>query len=70
MWRFGDDEVKLASDSNASHAQSVTSRPSESDHAKNIYVTKHFEQHIEDTRVPSDNQQVTAVEFLAQGNAQ
>ncbi|KAJ4314373.1 hypothetical protein N0V94_006475 [Neodidymelliopsis sp. IMI 364377] len=73
MWRSGDDEVKLASESSASHAQSVVSTPSESEHARNIYVTKHFEQHIEDTSMSNENgahQQVTAVEFLAQGNAQ
>lgn len=71
IWRLGDDEVKLASEFSASHAQSVASRPSESDPGRNIYVTKHFEQHIEDKRGLSrdDSQrEVTAAEFLARGD--
>lgn len=62
-WRSGDDKEKLTSDSSASHAQSVASRPSESEsHGRNIYVTKHFEQHIEnnETGPRNSDQEVTA----------
>jgi hypothetical protein len=48
-WRSGDDKEKLTSDSSASQAQSFASRPSEGEnHGRNIYVTKHFEQRVED----------------------
>ncbi|KAF2633299.1 hypothetical protein BU25DRAFT_327471, partial [Macroventuria anomochaeta] len=72
IWRSGDDKEKLTSDSSASHAQSFASRPSESEqHGRNIYVTKHFEQHVENSRGPRDSdsqQEVTAAVFLARGN--
>jgi len=72
-WRFGDDKEKLTSDSGVSHAQSfVSARPSESErHGRNIYVTKHFEQHIEDTSRPTDNEEeVPAVKFWPHKNGQ
>lgn len=70
VWRLGDDKEKLTSDSGASHAQSVTSRPSESEqHGGNIYVTKHFEQRVEDTGQPGHSEQdMTAVESLSHRN--
>ncbi|KAF1926628.1 uncharacterized protein M421DRAFT_212080 [Didymella exigua CBS 183.55] len=44
-----EEEEKLTDASSASHAQSFASAPSESEnHGRNIYVTKHFEQHVED----------------------
>lgn len=74
IWRSGDDKEKLTSDSSASRVQSFASRPSDSEqHARNIYVTKHFEQHVENSRGPRDSdtqQEVTAAEFLARGNGQ
>lgn len=69
-WRSGEDKEKLTSESCASHARSIGSRPSDSEqHEGNIYVTKHFEQRIEDSRGPRDSdQEVTAAEFLARGD--
>lgn len=70
IWRSGGDKEKLTSDSSASHAQSLASRPSESEnYGRNIYVTKHFEQRIENTQVESrdSDREVTAAEFLAHG---
>ena len=71
-WNLDDGEETLASDSSASHAQSFRSRPSESkQHERNIYVTKHFEQRVEDNMGPMDSdQEVTTTEFLARGNVQ
>lgn len=71
-WRSGDDKEKLTSDSGVSHAQSfVSARPSESEpHGRNIYVTKHFEQHIEDTSRPINEEEVPAVELLPHKNGQ
>lgn len=70
IWRSGDDKEKLTSDSSASRAQSFASRPSESqNHGRNIYVTKYFEQHVENNHTwPRNNdQEVTAAEFLVHG---
>ncbi|KAJ8107020.1 hypothetical protein OPT61_g9154 [Boeremia exigua] len=66
IWRSADDKEKLTSVSSVSHAHSVASRPSESEqHGRNIYVTKHFEQHIENAKThSSSDQEVTAAEFL------
>jgi hypothetical protein len=73
LWRSGDDKEKLTSDSSASHAQSVASRPSESEnHGRNIYLTKHLEQHAENknTGTRDSDQEVTAAEFLTRGGGQ
>jgi hypothetical protein len=75
VWRSVDDKEKLTSESTASHVQSdAASRPSESEqHGRNIYVTKHFEQHVESSKGlrDSDSQhEVTAAEFLSRGNVQ
>lgn len=66
----GDDKRKLTNESSASHAQSSKSRPSESEqHGRNIYVTKHIEQHVENNEEPRDSdQEVTAAEFLTRGD--
>ncbi|KAF9701863.1 hypothetical protein EKO04_000126 [Ascochyta lentis] len=72
-WKFAGDQEKLTSESSASRGQSFVSGPSESEQrGKSIYVTKHFEQHIEDCKGPGYNdsqQEVTAAEFLAHRNA-
>lgn len=72
LWKSGDDKEKLTSDSSVSHAQSIASRPSESERQGrlgNIYVTKHFEQHVENKRGPMDSDhEVTAAEFLTRGS--
>ncbi|KAJ4340280.1 hypothetical protein N0V87_002572 [Didymella glomerata] len=70
IWRPSDDKEKLTSGSSASHAQSVASTPSENEnHGRNIYVTKHFEQHVENNNMGprESDQEVTAAEFLARG---
>ena len=74
VWRSGDDEEKLASESSGSHVHyDAASRPSESEqHGRNIYVTKHFEQHVERSKGPGDSDsqhEMTAAESLARGNA-
>lgn len=70
-WKAGEDKEKLTTESSASHAQSFISRPSESEQGRNIYVTKHFEQHVENNRELRDSdsqQEVTAAEFLSRGD--
>lgn len=72
IWKSVEDKEKLTSDSSTTHAQSIASRPSESERlGRNIYVTKHFEQHVENSKVPrNSDQEVTVAEFLARSGGQ
>ncbi|KAJ4331604.1 hypothetical protein N0V95_009850 [Ascochyta clinopodiicola] len=67
--KSGGDKEQLTAGSSASCGHSVVSSPSESGQSrKNIYVTKHFEQHVEESKGLGDGDsqhEVTAAEFLA-----
>lgn len=67
IWKSGDDKEKLTCNSSASHAHSVISRPSESEqYGRNIYITKHFEQRVENTHESRNgDQEMTAAEFFS-----
>ncbi|KZM24640.1 uncharacterized protein EKO05_0008579 [Ascochyta rabiei] len=66
------DKEQLTGVSSASCGHSFASSPSESGQSrKNIYVTKHFEQHVEDIKGPGNcdsQKEVTAAEILARGD--
>ncbi len=66
-----EDKEKLTSHSNTSRVQSIISSPSESEHhGRSIYVTKHFEQRIENKLGPRDSgEEVAAAEFLGKNSA-
>lgn len=66
-WKTGDDKERLTSETNTSRAQTLASRRSEIERqGKSIYVTKHFEQHIESRRDRNDSdEELTAAEVSA-----
>jgi hypothetical protein len=71
IWRSDDDKEKLATGSSASHALSVAERPEESERLgrNSIYVTKHFEQRVEDSKglEEGSDHELSMAEFLARG---
>ena len=73
IWRSDDDKEKLTTDSSASHALSAAERGEESERLGrgNIYVTKQFSQHVEDSNCkgPEGGSQLelSMAEFLARG---
>lgn len=64
-WRSDDDKEKLTTESSASRALSFQERLEDSERLGrgNIYVTRHFEQRVED----GSDVDLSMAEFLARG---